>query len=197
MKDTMNEAILDKRCRKTRKAIKTSLIKIMSEKDISDITITEIAEEADINRKTFYAHYKDLYDILDEIENDLITKLFHILDSADILKSMYNPYPLFKELTNEINKDFEFYRLLVQSKNYNSLLNKIQGIFKERFLELTKDTVKLDRETLSFIIDFISSGITSVYKEWFRSERDISLEQLSKALSMLIGNGLNSVLEKK
>ncbi len=197
MNDVMSEDILDKRCRKTRKAIKTSLIKLMCEKDISDITITEIAEEADINRKTFYAHYRDLYDILDEIENNLIEKLFHILDSADILKSMYDPYPLFKELTSEINKDFEFYKLLVQSKSYNNLLNKIQGIFKERFLELSKETVKLDKELLSYVIDFISSGITSVYKEWFRSERNISLEQLSKLLSLLIGNGLNSILEKK
>ena len=197
MDGIMKTEILDKRCRKTRKAIKTSLIKLMSEKDISDITITEIAEKADINRKTFYAHYRDLYDILDEIENDLIEKLFHILNNADILKSMYNPYPLLKELTGEINKDFEFYKLLVQSRNYNNLLNKIQGTFKDRFLELSKDTIKTDREILSFIIDFISSGITSVYKEWFSSERNISLEQLSKSLSLLIGSGLNSALEMK
>ena len=197
MDGIMKTEILDKRCRKTRKAIKNSLIKLMSEKDVSDITITEIAEVADINRKTFYAHYRDLYDILDEIENDLIEKLFHILNNADILKSMYNPYPLLKELTSEINKDFEFYKLLVQSKNYNSLLNKIQETFKTRFLELSKETIKTDREILSFIIDFISSGITSVYKEWFSSERNISLEQLSKSLSLLIGSGLNSALETK
>lgn len=195
MIEMMKEDILDKRCRKTRKAIKNSLIKLMSEKDASDITITEIAEEADINRKTFYSHYRDLYDVLDEIENDLIEKLLHILDNADILKSMYNPYPLLIELTSEINKDFEFYKLLVQSKNYNSLSNKIQEIFKARFLELLKETIKMDRDILSFIIDFITSGITSVYKEWFSSERSISLEQLSKSLSLLIGNALHSVLE--
>lgn len=195
MDEIMRTEILDKRCRKTRKAIKTSLIKLMSEKDITDITITEIAEEADINRKTFYAHYRDINDILDEIENDLIEKLFRILDNADILKSMYNPYPLLKELTGEINKDFEFYKLLVQSKDYNRLLDKIKGVFKEKFLELSRETIKTDRDILCFIIDFISSGITSVYKEWFSSERNISLEQLSKSLSMLIGNGLNSALE--
>lgn len=197
MKEETSEGVLDKRCRKTRKAIKTALIRLMSEKDISDITITEIAEEADINRKTFYDHYRDLYGILDEIENDLIEKLFHILDGADILKSMYNPYPLLKELTSEINKDFEFYKLLVQSKDYNSLLNKIKGVFKERFLELSRETIKTDKELLSFVIDFIASGITSVYKAWFSSERNISLEQLSKSMSLLIGNGLNSALEAK
>ena len=197
MDEIMKTEILDKRCRKTRRAITTALISLMSEKDISEITITEIAEEADINRKTFYAHYRDAYDILDEIENDMIEKLFHILDNADILKSMYNPYPLLKELTSEINKDFEFYKLLVQSKDYNSLLNKVKGVFKERFLELSEETIKTDREIVSFVIDFISSGITSVYKAWFSSERNISLEQLSKSMSLLIGNGLNSALETK
>ncbi len=193
----MNEGILDKRCRKTRKAIKTSLIKLMSEKDIANITITEIAGDADINRKTFYAHYRDLYDILDEIENDLIEKLFHILDNADIVKIMYNPYPLFKELTSEINKDFDFYKFLLQSKDYNSLLNKIQGIIKDKFIELTKNTIKIDGDLLYFMIDFVSSGITSVYKEWFRSDRNISLEQLAKSISILIGSGLNSLIESK
>ena len=55
----------------------------------------------------------------------------------------------------------------------------------------------MDRETLSFVIDFISSGITSVYKEWFSSDRNVSLEQLTKSLSILIGNGLNSLIESK
>lgn len=195
MNESVN-AVLDKRCRKTRKAIKTSLMKLMCEKDISDITITEISEEADINRKTFYSHYRDLYDILDEIENELIEKLFQILDNADIIRSMYNPYPLLNELTAEINKDLEFYKLLVRTKNYNSLFDKIQDIFKKRFLEMTKDTLAADRAILSFIIDFISSGITSAYKEWVNSDQGISLERLSKTLSLLIGNGMNSALEK-
>lgn len=192
----IDKEVVDKRCIKTRKAIKTALVKLMAEKELSSITITEIAEAAEINRKTFYTHYRDIYDILDEIEDNLIKKLFHILDNADILKSMYDPYPLFRELTMEINKDLEFYKLLLQSQDYYSLLDKIQGIFKKRYLELSEDTSNPDRELMPYIIDFISSGITSVYKEWFASERNISLEQLSKSLSLLIGSGLNAALEK-
>lgn len=197
MNDIPNEDVLDKRCRKTRKAIKTSLVKLMSEKDISNITITEIAEDADINRKTFYAHYKDLYDILDEIENDMIKQLFHILDHADIMKIMYNPYPLLKELTTELYRDFEFHKLLIQSENYNNLLKKIQSVFKDRIMELTEDIVKIDRDIFSFMIDFVTSGIISAYREWFRSDRNISLEQLTKSLSVLIENGFHALSESK
>lgn len=197
MNEILREDILDKRCRKTRKAIKTSLIKLMGDKDISNITITEIANDADINRKTFYAHYRDLYDILDEIENDMIKQLFHILDNADIMKIMYNPYPLLKELTTELYKDFEFHKLLVQSEYNNNLLKKIQGAFKNRIMELTADKVKINLDIYSFIIDFITSGIVSSYKEWFKSDRNISLEQLTKSLSVLIENGFHSLSEEK
>jgi AcrR family transcriptional regulator len=184
---------MDKRCRKTRKAIKLALIKIMSEKELSDITITEIAGDADINRKTFYFHYRDLYDVLDEIENDLVCKIFQILDRADLLKSIHNPYPLFHQITSEINEDTEFYSLLVQSKDYNNLMDKIKAILKERFLEMCIDTVQMEKEILSFTIDFITSGLTSVYREWVHSDQSISLEQLTKSLSILIGSGFNAL----
>ncbi|MDF3000622.1 MAG: hypothetical protein K0Q48_741 [Bacillota bacterium] len=188
---------MDKRCRKTRKAIKLALIKMMSEKELSDITITEIAEDADINRKTFYSHYRDLYDVLDEIENDLVGKIFQILDHADLLKSIHNPYPLFHQITSEINEDIEFYSLLVQSKDYNNLMDKIKAILKERFLELCQNTVQMEKEILSFTIDFITSGLTSVYREWVRSDNRISLEQLTRSLSTLIVSGFNGLAEEQ
>lgn len=46
----------DMRCIKTKKAIKNALANLMTEKDISQITVTDISELAMINRKTFYAH---------------------------------------------------------------------------------------------------------------------------------------------
>ena len=54
---------MDRRCLKTQKAIKNALVELMSEKDISQITIKELAQRADINRKTFYTHYTRIYDV--------------------------------------------------------------------------------------------------------------------------------------
>ena len=62
---------MDRRCLKTQKAIKNALVELMSEKDISQITVKELAQRADINRKTFYTHYTSIYDVSGEIENEI------------------------------------------------------------------------------------------------------------------------------
>jgi len=64
----------DSRPIKTKKSIKQALLILLKEKDMSSITISELAVAASVSRKTFYLHYKDISDILDEI-NLVITIL--------------------------------------------------------------------------------------------------------------------------
>ncbi len=62
------EEILDRRVRKTRRQLKECLTRLLKEKKIQDITVRELAEMADINRGTFYLHYKDVFDLMDQIK---------------------------------------------------------------------------------------------------------------------------------
>ncbi len=64
----MKEEILDRRVRKTRRQLKECLTRLLKEKKIQDITVRELAEMADINRGTFYLHYKDVFDLMDQIQ---------------------------------------------------------------------------------------------------------------------------------
>ena len=65
-----NETHEDRRVRKTKRSLRDCLIRLMKEKKIQDITVREISEMADINRGTFYLHYKDIYDLLEHVESD-------------------------------------------------------------------------------------------------------------------------------
>lgn len=75
----MKEENLDRRIRKTRKVIRECLTELLKEKRIQDITVREIAEKADINRGTFYLHYKDIFDLMEQIENELLEELEEVL----------------------------------------------------------------------------------------------------------------------
>ena len=50
----------DRRVSKTRNAITNTLLKLMEEKPLSEITVSELTELADVNRKTFYNHYENM-----------------------------------------------------------------------------------------------------------------------------------------
>ena len=70
-----NKRHSDRRVKKTKKAIQDALMTLMDKKNISDITIIELTKEADVNRKTFYNHYSDIYQVMDELENNLVEYL--------------------------------------------------------------------------------------------------------------------------
>ena len=71
----------DLRVIKTRQAIRSALISLLSEKELSDITISELSARAQVNRKTFYRHYRSISDVVTEFENELLS------DFSDILKT--------------------------------------------------------------------------------------------------------------
>lgn len=62
----------DLRIIKTKRAIHTAFAELLTEKDMDDITVTDIASRAIINRKTFYNNYRGVYELVDELENEVI-----------------------------------------------------------------------------------------------------------------------------
>ena len=86
----MNSEKDDRRVKYTKMVLKESFINLLDKKDISQITIKEICELADINRATFYAHYTDQYDLMRNIENELFENVTSYLagytqNDADIV----------------------------------------------------------------------------------------------------------------
>lgn len=65
----MVEKKTDRRVIKTKHAIFKAFVELLNEKDVNQITITDIAKKANINRKTFYNYYSDAYEVMEEIEN--------------------------------------------------------------------------------------------------------------------------------
>ena len=57
----------DRRVRKTKKQLRGALTSLLLEKDISRVTVRDVADLADVNRGTFYAHYSDVYDLLHQL----------------------------------------------------------------------------------------------------------------------------------
>ena len=62
---------MDLRIEKTERGIKNAFIELRSRKPLEKITVKELCESARINKSTFYAHYKDIYDLSDAMEEEL------------------------------------------------------------------------------------------------------------------------------
>lgn len=82
--DKMEHKKKDIRIIKTERAIKSSFLKLIEDNSISKVTVKDIIREAEINRSTFYAHYEDKYDLLYQIEQELLEKFDHVEVNMDL-----------------------------------------------------------------------------------------------------------------
>lgn len=73
---------MDRRILKTNNLIRKALTDLMKQKTFDKITIKDLTEKADINRATFYLHYKDKYDLLEQYQNDILKEIQTIIESV-------------------------------------------------------------------------------------------------------------------
>lgn len=93
----------DRRVRRTRMRLQQAMLELLKEKDARSITVRELTQRADVNRGTFYAHYKDAFDLLDQMEQDLFQRLTQLLSS-------YSTQDLQRGLTPLLTDVFRFVR---------------------------------------------------------------------------------------
>lgn len=70
-----NDKKSDRRTRRTCENLRRALGKLLMERDLKDITVTEVAALADVNRATFYLHYADIYDLYRRTEDDIVGRI--------------------------------------------------------------------------------------------------------------------------
>lgn len=184
----------DRRIEKTQKSIRDAIINLIEEKDVSQITVKELAERANINRKTFYMHYSSIENVFDKIENEIIEKLLHILSKYDFFQEQFDGYTFFASLNDVINEDFNFYKKLIQANSYSFLLIKVKKILKDTLIERFNKKLNINKEVLTLYVEFAASGIMSMYIQWFYMDSNLSLEELAKAASNIAFNGINSII---
>ena len=69
----------DRRTLYTRMVIKDALLSLLADKEYADVTIADLCREAEINRGTFYLHYSNLHEVLEELFDDALGKMNHVL----------------------------------------------------------------------------------------------------------------------
>ena len=192
--NSAHEIKADRRILKTKKAIYEALVELMQKKKLNSITVTELAAQADINRKTFYTYYSTVNDVLDEGINELITSLKDLLCAMSEDYNMFSPQTLFAFL-NTIMSDADIARDLFASDNGSLLFNRLQKALQETLLkELVSRDIKMNvpSEQYPLISSFVAGGMVSAYYEWITDPDGITLDEMARTLTTLIISGVHA-----
>ena len=177
---------MDRRQRKTREAIFSAFIELLSKKDFTHITVGEIIAEADISRATFYAHFETKDYLLKELCEDLFC---HVFDASDSSHSGHRhifrcdaPDSAFLHLFRHLMENDHHILDLLSCRNSDLFLQ----YFKEQLRKMAAAQLPLfqarksDRLPDSFWIDHISSVFVETVRWWLDNGMKESPETIAE-----------------
>ena len=122
---------MDLRVKKTLKNIKEAFYQLRKKKPIEKISVKELSELAMINKATFYLHYKDVYDLSEKLENELITEVIDNVRQYDLCLGK-NEFKLFAEdLSRTIVAHSKEIEILFSGYDNNKFVNHLEDRIKE------------------------------------------------------------------
>ena len=187
-----------KRIKKKKNAIFEAFKQLVQEKDMSDITISELTQKANITRSTFYMYYDTVSDVRTDIENTIIARIDRIMSETDILNSIKNPYPLLSMLADEILKQDTNNRYILSSSTSGQLLDKINDRIVDAYMHWfsSHEGLTSDLGKTKYIVAFAAAGMTECFKIWFNHKSSLTLEELCKNISDAMSKGISLMMDQ-
>ncbi|MBR0303121.1 MAG: TetR/AcrR family transcriptional regulator [Clostridia bacterium] len=186
----------DKRVIRTKKAIREAFLKLLSERDLNDITVKALAECAGINRKTFYNYYSGIYQIIEELENDLVDKVEAAFAEVEFKKSFNDPSLIFDRINDMICADIDLYSHLFSMQSNLNIITKMTSLIKAKTKKRICLDTGIDDRTADVALEFAISGMVAAYQMWFRSDRSRPIEEVSHIIGDMSYDGMNGLIRK-
>ena len=177
----------DRRTLYTRMVIKDALLSLLADKEYADVTIADLCREAEINRGTFYLHYSNPHDVLEELFDDALGKMNHVLVQVGCVSvdEQQRRLPLCRFL-----RENRPYQPLLYSDSLRSyVIERIAASGWDNFSARMRTQSGLEEETLRAIFFFQLNGCLAISKRGIDIP-DESWAEIQCQVDRFLKNGL-------
>ena len=172
---------------RTKKMIRRAFVDLISEKKlISNITVAELAERADIAKSTFYNHYDDVYAIGDEILRELICELESIITEMEADKTADYRVNI-KRIFNFLRENEEIYSKVADSPDAIFFIDQIKHIVIHKvFANISSPMISSNKAERYVQISFLANACVVVMVNYFRGDIKMSFDDLEKTVMQIL-----------
>lgn len=189
---------MDRRISKTKYNIMKTFCMLSESLYITEITISNLCEKANISRSTFYQHYTDIYALLEELEKDYIVKL---QDLEVVLDSIMDAKEVMVYILQFLQQYQNTLLILYKNKKYTSVFKEINELVRLTFFKKISQNyiipTSMSEMELDNIIGFVTAGCYKLYIDVIKAEKEIDIEKLSEQISALSDACLTVYLKRK
>lgn len=192
---------VDKRVVRSRRSMVEAFERLVAQKPYPDITVTDIAREADVDRKTFYKHFGSidglLAYILDQHIEEIVRNTHALLfrDGELLEERLDVRLRTFFEMVNvTIMENISLNRRMFECVPFDLLLSCIKSSMLEELRRYRALPQGVSEDLLEYDLTFVFGGILSAYRMWVVSDGAVPIESVSSAVSDLVAEGIASLV---
>ena len=182
----------DKRSLKTVNVIQTTLLHMLCTQRIDDIRIVELCSKADINRTTFYLHFRGVTDVLESLHEEIVERIFSDKTVAFDFSQPFRAVSFLNDCSGVLDSYDNLDRFLCESDSADYFLSGLKNGFCRKLLQLHTELDENIAELANYVIRFLASGMLDTYVQWLKTDRREPLQSVFDSCAPIIeaGRGL-------
>ena len=180
---------VDRRITRSRRALRRALIELIEERGLDGFTVNDLCARADLNRGTFYNHFRDKDDLLQSFEDEIMADLrtfqeriskMTLLDLAK-LKLAREPLPLLVEVFDKLREQGDFLRAVLGPNGDAKFGPRLRdSLCTELILGLLHDRYRNDPSPfVQYYVAFYASAYLGVITHWIETGMKESSQEMA------------------
>lgn len=173
--------------RKTKQLIQTSFMRILENEAFESISVGDITKAAQINRGTFYLHYKDKFDLLDQIEQQLFEDVGNHIDELQTHYSSTHTFEKGQEqlaatLFSSIRLHAPILKIFLSNRGRAGFHIRFRDAFSEKVrinLEKNESLTTNLKVPMEYFLSFITSAFLGLIEQWVQNGLDKTPEEMT------------------
>ena len=188
----MNTKGKNRSVQRTQALLKDGLTELMQTKPVQNITVRELTDHINLNRGTFYLHYRDIQNLLEHLENDILDEFIEITNAHQPQDMKGKPFPQICDLYKFLEKNSDFVKLVLVNNQEQNFMNRIKEIIRERCVnDWDEIFANADPKLSEIYSSYVLSGCIGIIENWIRNGTRQSPEELARYTEDIMLNGLN------
>ncbi|MEE1295969.1 MAG: TetR-like C-terminal domain-containing protein [Bifidobacterium sp.] len=181
-----------RRTRYTRSVLQDTMVELLREKSLPQITVSELCAQADVNRSTFYAHYDDMADLLHDVENDAID---FVSDAFEDLLSQTDPTAAsaaIHRICEYIAENRSHLQVLMSRRADLDFQRRLMSLIYQHDEEIMQLQPAINSPTANRLhLEFAIHGAIGLIQYWLETDRAASADEVARTIiDMGVTSGL-------
>lgn len=164
--------------------MKQAMLELMNTTSFDKITVRLICERAGVNRSTFYAHYTDIYDMIEQMETNLQKKLMDgYLTSEKVTPLSLESFIIFLKFIREHR---DFYRIALKTRREFPIRQGFEPLWSQIIKPLCQNAGITSEDEMMFYFVGFQAGFTMILKRWVEQDCTENEERIARIIRNIL-----------